>query len=98
MIKQLGEIKELISSHKDEIHKEYKIMNIGIFGSYVRNEQNEESDLDILVEFDEPISMFKFVELEYYLEELIGIKIDLVSKKALKPVIGSYINSEVEYV
>ena len=90
-IKKLREIKQLLRSN-------YRIKRIGIFGSYIRGEENETSDLDILVEFDSPIDIFKFIELEETLSEKLGIKADLVSKQALKPFIGEKILKEVIYV
>ncbi|MHC1591051.1 MAG: nucleotidyltransferase family protein [Candidatus Helarchaeales archaeon] len=68
---------------------------MGIFGSFVRGEAKEDSDVDILVEFEKPIGFFKFLELEEYLSDLIGKKVDLVSKKALKPHVGKYILEEL---
>jgi len=95
MKKTLNEIKEIIKEHKGELKEKYGVKEIGIFGSYVRGEANQDSDVDILVEFEKPIGFFKFLELEEYLSNLIGIKVDLVSKKALKPHIGKYILEEV---
>ena len=95
MKKTFEEIKEIIKRHEKEIKEKYKVKEIGIFGSYLKNEAREKSDLDILVEFEKPIGFFKFLELEEYLSNLIGIKVDLVSKKALKPHIGKYILEEV---
>ncbi|MHA1371995.1 MAG: nucleotidyltransferase family protein [Promethearchaeota archaeon] len=66
-----------------------------MFGSFVRGEAKEDSDVDILVEFEKPIGFFKFLELEEYLSDLIGKKVDLVSKKALKPHVGKYILEEL---
>ncbi|MBI5306603.1 nucleotidyltransferase family protein [Candidatus Wolfebacteria bacterium] len=88
IIKKLNEFLPII---KDKYH----IKNMGVFGSYIRDEADESSDLDILVEFDDPIGLLQFIELENYLSDFIGIKVDLVSKKALKPRIGSYILKEV---
>jgi hypothetical protein len=95
MKKSLQEIKNIIKKHEKELKQEYKVKEIGIFGSYLRGKAKEDSDLDVLVEFEEPIGFFKFLELEEYLSNLIGIKVDLVSKKALKPHIGKYILQEV---
>ena len=95
MKKTLNEIKEIIKEHKGELKEKYGVKEIGIFGSYVRGEANQDSDVDILVEFEKPIGFFKFLELEEYLSNLIGIKVDPVSKKALKPHIGKYILEEV---
>ena len=91
---KLKRLKEL----KTEIKKNYFIKKIGVFGSYIRKEEKSESDLDILVEFSKPIDIFKFMELERFLSEELNIKVDLVSKKALKPFIGREILKEVVYV
>lgn len=91
----IDEIKEIIQKHKEELKEKYSIKEIGIFGSFVRGEVKKDSDVDILVEFEKPIGFFKFLELEEYLSNLIGRKVDLVSKKALKPHIGRYILKEV---
>jgi len=95
MKKSLEEIKKIISKHKKELKEKYGVKEIGVFGSLVRGELKEESDIDILVEFEKPIGLFKFLELEEYLSNLLGKKVDLVSKKALKPHIGKYILEEV---
>jgi predicted nucleotidyltransferase len=71
------------------------VKTIGVFGSYVRGEQKATSDVDVLVEFEQPIGLFEFMALENYLTELLGVKVDLVSKKALKPYIGKHILAEV---
>lgn len=94
-MKVLGLIKKTLKENKLILEKKFKIKEIGIFGSYVRNEQEENSDLDILIEFYEPISFFTFIDIEEYLTELLGIKVDLVSKKALKPRIGKFILDEL---
>ena len=95
MKKLLDEIKEIIKKHKDELKEKYSVKEIGIFGSFARGEAKEDSDIDILVEFEKPIGLFKFLELEEYLSNLIGREVDLVSKKALKPHIGKHILEEV---
>lgn len=91
-------IKEIINNHKQEISKKYHISEIGVFGSYTRGEQDAESDIDILVSFDKPIGLIKFMRLEFYLSELLGRKVDLVTKDSLKPHIGSVILREAQYV
>jgi uncharacterized protein len=95
---QLDEIKLILEDHKDEIIKKFKVKEIGVFGSYVKNQQNKGSDLDILVDYSEPVSFFQFLELEEYLENLFHLKVDLVSKKALKPKIGEQILREIAYI
>jgi predicted nucleotidyltransferase len=92
------EIIEIIKKHKEGLKEEYGVKEIGIFGSYVRGEQKEVSDLDILIELEKPIGFVKFLKLEKRISSLLGIKVDLVTKKALKPFIGQQILHEVQYV
>lgn len=87
--------KSALLQHKIELKDKFKVKTIGVFGSYVRGEEKLSSDLDILVEFDEPVGLFEFMKLENYLSDLLGVKVDLVSKKALKPHIGEHIVQEV---
>ncbi|HCC69005.1 MAG TPA: nucleotidyltransferase [Nitrospiraceae bacterium] len=93
----LERIKNILKAHKAELKEKYQVKEIGIFGSYVRGEYEEKSDFDILVEFEEDaeIGLLKFINMENYLSELIGIKVDLVEKSALKPRIGKHILKEV---
>jgi predicted nucleotidyltransferase len=97
-MKAVGELKKILSEHKPEIKRKFKVKSIGIFGSYVRGKSNKRSDVDVLVEFSEPIGMFEFLDLEEYLESIFGLNVDLVSKKALKPKIGENILNEVIYI
>ncbi len=93
----LDEIKLRLSEKKDELQKKYYIMSIGIFGSYIRNEATEESDIDILVEFDKSIGL-EFVSLADELENILNRKVDLVSAKAVKRRMMKQIEQEVIYV
>ena len=77
------EILEKLKELKPFLSKEFSVQEIGLFGSYSENEQNIESDIDILVEFNKPIG-WKFFTLEKYLESVFNKKVDLVTKKALK--------------
>jgi len=92
------QVKKIIQDNKSTIQEQFGVKNIGIFGSYVRGEQDENSDIDILVEFAKPISFFSFLELEEYLKKQLGTPVDLVTKNALKPAIGKQILSEVSYI
>jgi predicted nucleotidyltransferase len=94
-VKSVADIKSIIQQHRSELKDRYFVQEIGIFGSYVRGEQSEKSDIDILVELEKPVGFFKFLELEEFLEDLLGLKVDLVTRKALKPVIGRYILDEL---
>jgi len=95
---ELEEIKAKIKDNMPYFTDKYKVKSLGIFGSYVRGEQKKRSDLDILVEFSEPISLLKFVALERELSEYIGKKVDLVIKKTLKPKIREHVLEEVVYI
>lgn len=77
-----------------ELRRQYGVRHLWLFGSHVRNEQTEVSDLDILVEFTTPPTLFQFVRLKDELSGLLGIPVDLVMKSALKPRIGEHILSE----
>ena len=95
-MKSFKEIQEILSAKLPEIREKFPVKSLGIFGSYVRNEQTKDSDLDVLVEFDEDNypSLFQFLDLEEYLSDITGVKIDLVPKHALRKRIGKKILSE----
>jgi len=97
-LRTVGEIKEILKSHKAELRSKYGVREIGIFGSYVKEEQKETSDLDILVEFEKPLGLLEFVGLKNHLSDLLGVNVDLVMRKALKPTIGKRVLGEVVYV
>jgi predicted nucleotidyltransferase len=90
----MGEIR----SNMPYLREQYNVKSLGVFGSHVRGEQKERSDLDILVEFEEPVTLLEFMALERRLNELTGKKVDLVMKTALKPKIGERILDEVVYL
>ena len=96
-MKTLDEIKNILAQHKEELRQKYKVKEIGIFGSYVRGEQKRKSDVDILVEFKEPIGL-EFIELAEFLESILEVKVDLVSKGAIKPNRWRYIEEDLIYV
>ena len=97
-MKNIDHIKQILESQKQYLKEHYHVSEIGVFGSYVRGEQTPESDVDILVSFDEVPSLLKFVGIENYLSDLLGVKADLVMKRVLKPFIGEYILREVIYL
>ena len=98
MVTKLSEINNTLKSTLPLLKDRYAVEFLGIFGSYLREEQTPNSDLDLLVGFSEPPSLLKFIELENYLTDLLGLKVDLVMKEALKPGIGKNILAEVEQV
>lgn len=83
-MKDISEVKERLLRHKNELRSRYGVSELGIFGSLVRGEGGESSDLDVLVEFEEAPGLLKFLELEEYLSELTGMKVDLVRKKSVR--------------
>jgi hypothetical protein len=87
----LSEIIAKLRNNLPEITQRFQVKSLLLFGSYVRGRQRKKSDLDILVEFSEPPSFFEFLALERYLSGLLGVKVDLVMKEALKPAIGKHI-------
>jgi predicted nucleotidyltransferase len=95
-MKTVAEIRQIIQAQKPYLAAEYGVREIGIFGSYVRGEQRADSDLDILIELERParINLIELVELELYLSQVLGIKVDLVIKENLKPRIGERILEE----
>ena len=97
-MRAVNEIEKVIQKNKKELKEKYGLIEIGIFGSYVRGEQDENSDIDILVEVERPMGFVKFIKLENRLSQILGIKVELVTKKALKPYIGRRILQEVHYV
>jgi len=97
-MKTVTEIRMLLAAHKNEIVEKYGVKEIGVFGSYVKEEQKETSDVDILVEFKGPVGMLTFINLKNFLLDLFETNVNLVTKKALKPRIGQKILNEVVYV
>lgn len=97
-MKTLEEIKKILELHKDEIKIRYAVEEIGIFGSYLRKEQQNTSDIDILIEFERPVSLLKVVSLENYLSDLLGVKVDIVPKKDIRPELKDEILAEAIYL
>jgi predicted nucleotidyltransferase len=97
-MRTLEEIKEILKKQKPAIRKKYGVRKIGIFGSYVRGEQKKKSDVDVLVEFEKPISLLKLVNLENFLADLIETKVDVVPKEDIRYELKERILKEVVYV
>jgi uncharacterized protein len=92
---QVPEIVQHLRQQLPKLMQRYHVQSLGVFGSYVRGQQHDASDLDLLVTFDEPPSLLQFIELENELADTLGVKVDLVMRDALKPAIGRRILSEV---
>jgi predicted nucleotidyltransferase len=88
-------IADQIRGFLPRLQQEYGVRSLGLFGSCLRGEQKDGSDLDILVEFSTVPGMFRFLALERELSRLLGVPVDLVQKETLKPAIGKRIMNEV---
>lgn len=97
-MKDINEIISILKELKPEIEKNFNITELGVFGSFVRNEQTDASDIDILIDYKKGTSILTLGGLQYMLSELFNTKVDIVMKKTLKKRIGKQILSEVIYV
>lgn len=93
--RRLRRYTDVLKQQLPMLRRRFHVQYLGLFGSYVQGTPRNHSDLDILVEFSETPSLFEFIELEDYLSNHLGIKVDLVMKNTLKPLIGRRILSEV---
>ncbi len=96
-MKPKHQILTLLKQQLPYLKKNFKVKSIGLFGSYAREEQTETSDIDMLVEFEAPVGFIKFIELENYLSDKLGAKVDLVTPDALKSLIKPDIMTEAVY-
>jgi predicted nucleotidyltransferase len=97
-MKTKDEILKKLREQLPYLRETYGVNTIGLFGSYSRGEQNTESDVDLFVRFERPIGFFKFIALEDYLSERLGLKTELVTEDALKPLIKPSVMRDVVYV
>lgn len=98
MVGSLDEVRNIVEKNKPKLAAKYGIRRIGVFGSFARGEQKRRSDVDILVEFDEVPGLLQFVRIEDHLRRLIGRKVDLVRKEALRPELRDRILGEVVFL
>jgi uncharacterized protein len=96
-MKTLSEIQELLKEQTPHLQQQYGVKIIGVFGSYVRNEQRHDSDIDILIELEKPprITLIDLVELEHELSDILGVKVDIALRQNLRRRIGKRILEEV---
>jgi predicted nucleotidyltransferase len=97
-VKTLEEIRKVLAGHRQELKDKYKVKNIGIFGSYVRGEHRAKGDLDVLVEYDNPVSLLQIVALENHLTALLGVKVDLVPRRNIRKELKKSILKEMVLV
>ncbi len=74
----------MLQLHKRDLLQQYKVKSIAIFGSYIRGQQNEESDLDLLVEFSSPVSLLHIVSLENHLTDILDVQVDVIPRKSIR--------------
>jgi predicted nucleotidyltransferase len=91
-------VKQCLAEQKSLLQNKYHISKVGIFGSYVRGEQRNESDVDVLIDYDKVPSLVALIEIENMLSDLLGMKVDLVTSKGLKPQLRQLILDEVVYL
>lgn len=87
---------DILRENLPKIKQEYNVESLAVFGSYLHQNQDRDSDLDLLVEFTQTPTLFQFLRLENYLTELLGVNVDLVMKCALKPRIGKQVLKEAQ--
>jgi predicted nucleotidyltransferase len=95
MSNTLEQYRSVLRDHLPILAARYRVASLGLFGSYVRGTQRADSDLDVLVTFHELPSLFRLIEIENYLGDLLGVKVDLVVRDSLKPRIGQRVEQEV---
>lgn len=93
----LQQILQVLRDHKPELQRKYPISRLGVFGSYARGEATEKSDIDIAVEITGPMGL-SFVAMADEIEELFGIKTDVIPKRAIKPQYLPFVEKDIVYV
>ncbi len=96
-MKTLRDIRQILDEHRERLSADYKVSRLGVFGSFARGEQHDGSDVDIWVEFREPVG-FEFIHLADSLENLLGLPVDLVASDGVKPNRWRYIQEDLMYV
>jgi len=92
------QIINILANQKKELEKKYPISELGLFGSFARGDNNEHSDIDILVDFNDRIDGFDYIKIAHELEDIFQHKIDLVSRKGIKPQYLAYVEKNLIHV
>ena len=87
-----------LQAHKARLAREYGVMDLALFGSVARDDAEATSDIDVLVEFDGPATSKRYFGVQFYLEDLLGCPVDLVTEKALRPELRPYVEREAIHV
>lgn len=85
---------KLLAQHKPELTRRFGVIELALFGSTIRDAAGEDSDVDILVAFDGPATSERYFGVQFYLEDLLGCPVDLVTDKALRPELRPYVERE----
>jgi len=93
----LETILERLRAYKPELQRKYPISRLGVFGSYARGEADEKSDIDVAVELNGPMGL-NFVAMANEIEDLFGIKVDVVPKRSIKPTYLPSVEKDILYV
>ncbi|QXP84654.1 nucleotidyltransferase family protein [Methylococcus sp. Mc7] len=83
-----------LAQHKDELVRRFGVTRLALFGSTVRGTAREDSDVDVLIAFDGPATSERYFGVQFYLEDLLGVPVDLVTEKALRPELRPFIERE----
>ena len=89
-----AEYARILREHTAELQRDHGVASLALFGSYVRGEERDDSDLDVLVDFSRPIGLFGLVATERYMSEILGVRVDLVTRPTLRRRIGRAILEE----
>lgn len=96
-IMQRSEVLQRLAAHKDDLIR-MGVKTLAVFGSVARNEARPDSDVDVLVEFQGPATFNGYMDVKFFLEDLLGCPVDLVTRKSIRPGIKAQIESEAQYV
>jgi len=91
-------VKNIVTEEKNVLAANYNVAGVSVFGSVARGEETDESDIDMLVDFHEPIGLFKLVALESYLTKKLGQKVEIATRKSLSPYIKDSILKEEQII
>jgi len=97
-MKTFPEIREILHSHENDLLSKFGIIGLSVFGSVVRGETREDSDIDILVNFNCPVGLLKLIDAENYLSDLLGSKVDLIPFDEVRPELQEQIYNEAVQV
>jgi predicted nucleotidyltransferase len=93
-MRNLEEIKQILQRHRDFLRTKFRVSELQVFGSYARGQQTIESDVDILIRYEAPPTLWMLAELRDYLSEVLGLRVDIVTEKGLKPRIRERVLAE----